>query len=171
MLFGDSSSYESLDQVRKWLQCCQKNHNCSNRLTSALPSRLIDVVSFGDTGHSGDVKLIDEAHHLVPAEYVALSHCWGGKIPECVTTRETLHTRTQYIPYNLLPRTFRDAVKYTRDLGIRYLWIDSICVVQDDESDWRHEAAQMEKIYGNSTVILAAVHAANWDDGLFWTSP
>jgi hypothetical protein len=66
-----------------------------------------------------------------------------------------------------LPKTFRDAVNVTRALGIQYIWIDSLCIVQDDMGDWEQEAAKMASIYEGSFLTLAAVDSYNSNGGLF----
>ncbi|TVY55546.1 hypothetical protein LCER1_G002742 [Lachnellula cervina] len=66
-----------------------------------------------------------------------------------------------------LPPSFRDAVIVTRELGIRYLWIDSLCIVQDDLDDWRKESAQMDRIYGMSFLTIIAAGASHSQGGCF----
>lgn len=85
-----------------------------------------------------------------------------------MTTRiDTLNARTKRIRLGELPKTFHDAVIITRELGVRYLWIDSLCIVQDDEDDWAREALQMSTIYANCQVMIAAIGAANCHGGCF----
>ncbi|KAL2198563.1 hypothetical protein P885DRAFT_59121 [Corynascus similis CBS 632.67] len=72
------------------------------------------------------------------------------------TTRETLPLRKRGIAIRELPKTFRDAVVMTLCLGVRYLWIDSLCIVQDDAEDWAREAGQMAKVYRNAYLTLNA---------------
>ena len=69
-----------------------------------------------------------------------------------------------------LPKTFRDAVSVTRALDVRYIWIDSLCIVQDDLEDWEQEAAKMASIYENSFLTIAAVDSPNSNGGLFLDS-
>jgi hypothetical protein len=92
--------------------------------------------------------------------YVALSHCWGGSTP-IMTTKNNLE---QFIANKIpvpLPKTFDDAVVTTRALGIRYLWIDSLCIIQDSPEDWSDQAPRMASIYGNAHVVIAADAAAD----------
>jgi hypothetical protein len=126
---------------------------------SLLPTRVIDVGSTtqdpclyipnGDTG-----------------PYVTLSHCWGGSSP-ITTTTGTIGTRIMGIQLATLPKTFQDAVLITRDLGVRYLWIDSLCIIQDSDEDWEQEAARMSEIYANGYVMLAADGSENCHGGCF----
>lgn len=127
-----------------------------------MPTRVLDV-------GSGEVRLVETAEeHISEADrrYVALSHCWG-KIHIITTKKETLKDRLQGIRMDDLSKTFQDAVEATRKLGFRYIWIDSLCIVQDDGPDWEKEAAQMCKIYQKAALTIAAAHAPGGDVGCF----
>ena len=102
-------------------------------------------------------------------KYVCLSHCWGsaGSKGMLRTTRDNFLELIQHIPWSRIPRTFRDAINVTRALGIEYIWIDSICIVQDDLKDWESQAAKMHKIYENSHVTIGATSASGPNGGLF----
>ncbi|KAK3906173.1 heterokaryon incompatibility protein-domain-containing protein [Staphylotrichum tortipilum] len=138
----------------RWLQTCRENHpGCHFGNTPPLPTRVIDV---GRTDGSEVPRVI---HSLgAKAEYTALSHCWGGKIATLLTTA-TLTTFGRSLPYDALPANFRDAITITRRLGFRYLWIDSLCIVQDSEQDWASESRKMGDIYANSTLTISAMAA------------
>jgi hypothetical protein len=97
-------------------------------------------------------------------EYVALSYRWGTQ-NNLKTTKQTLGDHQKGIPLESLPKTLRDAVTVTRRLSIRYLWIDSICIIQDDKADWATEAQHMGDIYMNSTLTIAAHAAEHADHG------
>ncbi|KAF2802636.1 HET-domain-containing protein, partial [Mytilinidion resinicola] len=116
------------------------------------PTRILDV-GLSDDLSKNSVKLSELSN--VSAQYVCLSHCWGT-VRVITTTRQTLAARCQGIPWESLPKTFQDAITYTRRLGLRYLWIDSLCILQDDREDWRRESALMAAIYKNSYITLAA---------------
>ena len=89
------------------------------------------------------------------APYIALSHCWG-KAPIVRTTKDTLSRRRQGIDTSLLPPAFQDAILIARRLEVRYLWIDSLCIIQDDELDWQTESAKMSTIYQNALLTISA---------------
>ncbi|KAF1989441.1 HET-domain-containing protein, partial [Aulographum hederae CBS 113979] len=99
-------------------------------------------------------------------EYACLSHCWGGLQP-IQTTRGNIESHKRGIDLAKLPLTFREAVLFTRRLGIRYLWIDSLCIIQDNILDWQEQSSNMCSVYGNSHLVLAATKAANPMDGCF----
>lgn len=96
--------------------------------------------------------------------YVVFSHCWGNYQP-FVTNSETLEQNPQYISLLSLPKTFRDAIYITGGLGIRYLWIDSLCILQGNAVDWESESANMIRIYQNATLALAATAAIDSRQG------
>ena len=86
------------------------------------------------------------------------------------TTAATLQQHRRSIPWAPLPDTFKEAIMFTYRLGIRYLWIDSLCIIQDSPEDWRHEGSQMSDIYRSTWLTLAATVAPNASAGLFRTS-
>jgi hypothetical protein len=101
---------------------------------------------------TGNIKLWETGFQ--PGVYVALSHCWVGR-DVLRTTDRTLESHLAGIPFSSLSPLFRDAVKVCRFYGIRYLWIDSLCIIQGNECDWEEQAAQMASIYENSFFTIA----------------
>lgn len=145
---------------------CKEGHpECSKSMSSFLPTRLIDVRAFKN---NKDVRLVESAamvkeHYTLPP-YMTLSHCWG-KTNLIKTTEATVQSRKDRIAFTELSQTFHDAVELTRQLDQRYLWIDSLCIVQDDGEDWAKEAARMAKVYSNSLCTLAALSSADGRGG------
>jgi hypothetical protein len=101
----------------------------------------------------------------VRARYACLSYCWGST-QTLKTTTQTLEAHKSQIIWEDLPKTFKDAINYTLRLGISYLWVDSLCIIQDDIDDWRKEGAQMASIYEDSYITIAATASANSEGGL-----
>ncbi|KAF2438468.1 HET-domain-containing protein, partial [Karstenula rhodostoma CBS 690.94] len=99
-------------------------------------------------------------------QYATLSHCWGARQP-LATTKATITARERGIADTQLPQTFRDAVHVCRVIGIRYLWIDSLCIIQDCDEDWASEAAAMSDIYHYSVLTIAAAGARDSTEGCF----
>jgi len=96
-----------------------------------------------------------------------LSYCWGNSIPESSkTTMETIQAHREAINFVLLPKTLREAMIVTRSLGISFIWIDALCIIQGDEYDWNRESATMYQVYSQAIVTIAA---GLWDhcDGGF----
>lgn len=100
--------------------------------------------------------------------YTALSHCWG-KMQIIRTTKATIEQMKQGIPWASLSKTFQDAITLTRKLGVDYIWIDSLCIVQDDNYDWERESATMAAVYKNAYLTIAASFAADGSGGCFST--
>jgi hypothetical protein len=96
--------------------------------------------------------------------YVSLSHCWG-KAPPCRTTQATLASHLAGIAIKQLPQTFQDAIFVCKELGFRYLWIDSLCIVQDDQLDWEVESARMADVYHGAELVLATSSAKDMVSG------
>jgi hypothetical protein len=87
------------------------------------------------------------------------------------TTLNLEQHKINIIPEDL-PRSFQDAVHVSRFLGIQYLWIDALCIVQDNEEDWLDQAPKMSSIYYNSVLTICSLHGSHADTGLFstWSS-
>lgn len=103
----------------------------------------------------------------VEAPYVALSHRWGPSTASCRTLQGNLAEQKENIEWDWLLKTFQDAALVTTRLGIKYLWIDSLCIVQDDAEDWKVQAANMCDIYHRAYVTLAASCSDDSTQGLF----
>jgi hypothetical protein len=99
------------------------------------------------------------------AKYAALSHCWGGLKP-LTTTTETIFSRMQTIEKFELPKTFQHVVEILWKLRIQYLWVDTLCIIQNDKEDWERESANMNKIYKDAYVCIAATAARDCNAGL-----
>ena len=133
-----------------------------------LPTRLLDIGPLG----ADHIRLIETATSPPPegARHACLSHCWGPSQP-LTTTTSTLIDRKTSIPWSTLPKTFQDAADFARRLSIPYLWIDSLCIVQDSKEDWRRESARMASIYENWFVCLAATASPGHHGGLYFAQP
>lgn len=147
--------------IREWLGYCEAQHACyvpPNDLETELPTRVIDVGSPNDE----NIRLFVSKGSR--GRYIALSHKWGTSRP-MRTLRGNIDKLSERIDFTHLPKTFQDVVLVTRKLGIRYLWIDSLCIVQDDEEDWRREAQQMANIFRQAYCTIAAASASGSSDG------
>lgn len=99
------------------------------------------------------IKLLEGEE--MDGRYAALSHRWGNSQP-IDTKVSTLNLRKQSLQWTSLPATFQDAIIIIRELGLRYLWIDSLCIIQDDKRDWEMESAKMGSIYEGAHIVIAA---------------
>lgn len=111
-------------------------------------------------------------------DFATLSHVWGSGTVNIKITSANLPAMRQNIDWLSLPRTIQDAVVMTRKLGIRYLWLDSLCILQakgendaDHAADWRREAARFGGYYENSVVTIAETGAVDASEGLFLNRP
>jgi hypothetical protein len=157
------SAARDLHLARKWLEECGEQHSSCLTTPTRLPTRVIDVGTDKRTP-----RLIIAEGKVAP--YLALSHRWGG--PD----RKRLITTTQSLPYHCYgirpeawPKTFQDAINVARALDIQYLWIDSLCIIQDDTRDWETEALKMNEVYANAYATIFAERSSHCDDGLFRT--
>ncbi|CAI0644521.1 unnamed protein product [Colletotrichum noveboracense] len=140
-IVGDTSSSLSLQRARTWIGDCEANHkDCGKGTQLELPTRLIDVTGVSDNGIDG-VRLVNTRGQR--GTYMCLSHCWGKTPIGSKTENATLQERLNFIPWSLLPPSFQQAIDITRKLRVQYLWIDSLCIIQDSSEDWEREAAQM----------------------------
>jgi hypothetical protein len=102
--------------------------------------------------------------------YVALSYCWGtgtGKAPLYCTTAENIESFKSGVDIHTLPKTFIDSILLCRHLGVKYIWIDAMCIIQGDADDWNEQAPQMGDIYSNAIFAIAAATGDNSQSGLF----
>lgn len=165
--FEDSGtgSRASFTLISGWLNECVENHPQCRICTEEkplLPTRIIDVGNLPDS---------TEPHLVITqpdqrGRYVALSHRWGSTKP-LTTTHDTLLARQDEISESEISQTFIDAMQVCKELGLQFLWIDSLCIVQDDPEDWSREASRMAAIYRNAFVIIAAVDTEDDNSGLF----
>ncbi|KAK8079700.1 hypothetical protein PG997_007518 [Apiospora hydei] len=161
-----AGSAEQFTLLRQWTQACDSTHVMCRRHTdtsSSMPTRLLDVDS---------LKLVESAS-INPGRYVALSHCWGKlqDIQKFSATKANVESLKQQIALGQLPQNFRDAVMVTRGLGIMYLWIDSLCIIQDEEADWYWESARMEQVFSNAYCTIAASASRSSIEGFLGDRP
>lgn len=100
-------------------------------------------------------------------QYITMSHRWASASEMVKLETTNLEAFKKGLVYESLPKAFRDAILVTRMLGVRYIWIDSICILQDSLEDWEREAAKMSLVYSNSTLTIAATGANDSTEGCF----
>lgn len=157
----DTASEESLRTVQKWIANCDTNHGCKKQTGWKPPRRLLDI-------GRNRVWLRETMSEDDCVRYVCLSHCWGQP-PTAIlrTTLSNLISHKDETPWDSLPRTFQDAIDFARKLGITYLWIDSLCIVQDEKRDWEEQSADMANLYQNAYITFAATASGAADDGYY----
>lgn len=110
------------------------------------------------------MRLVENGSQL--GRYTALSYCWGSS-QLCVLNGKTISQFEKSVPWSRLPKTFQDAIIFSAKLGVSHIWIDALCIVQDDPDDWERESARMADIYQNSFLTLAATSSSNGMGGCF----
>ncbi|KAF2098819.1 HET-domain-containing protein [Rhizodiscina lignyota] len=151
---ADPASEECFAHAKGWVETCVREHEeCRISATASSPRRLLDVKA----GDGSEIILLETDGNIFP--YAALSHCWG-KRPLFKTETHNIDAQKAQIAWEKFPHTFQDAIIVTRGLNIRYLWIDALCIVQDDTADWEREAAKMCDVYQNAVVTIAGADSA-----------
>lgn len=163
---ADALSEVSKEAVKAWLLECRSHHHaCRLRTKLPPPKRLIRIYA----GSHDTCGCLIETESTQKYRYVALSYCWG-KSNTFTTTTPTLPERKAGISASQLPQTLKDAVWVTKWLGLHYLWVDSLCILQDsDQIDWKQQAGCMAGIYERAYITLAATSAADSGEGFLTT--
>lgn len=114
------------------------------------PKRLINVGN-----ETRNPFLVETFPGSQQVKWLSLSYCWGENRPMKLT-KHTMKKLKNGIPLIEFDPTIRDAILVTRALEIMYIWIDALCIIQDDDAkEWNEQASKMNEIYGGSTVTLA----------------
>lgn len=109
-----------------------------------------------ESGSSGDTTQLEGV-------YACLSYCWGKSKNGITTLSNVSERRTNGIPLHSLPSTVRDAILLCHKLNIQYIWVDRLCIIQDDPDDWATEAAKMAEVYGNSSLTITTILCTDAD--------
>jgi hypothetical protein len=165
----ETLSAENVALIRSWLDGCREYHNrCQpeGQDKPGLPTRLLDLGSIrGQLPRVIETRDL-QGERLAELSYVALSHMWGDpnvSEPPTQTVKANLADRLKGV--SNLSRNFIEAAKLCRRLGQRYIWIDSLCIVQDDAEDWRREAATMHSVYRMASFTLVLTGSTSPQDG------
>ena len=150
--------------IKSWLQECQSQAEGGHAGCQPAPFAPLRLVSVGLDGNPP--RLVQRHGDEGPTEYATLSHCWGSA-PPLQTMKATLDSFSSAIPMDVLPKTFADAMQMARDLAIPYIWIDALCIVQDDLQEWQSEAARMDRVYSGSQLTISAAQSSNGSEGCF----
>lgn len=153
------------DRYRRWIS--RRPENSGN---VPLPNRVLDLdpLATGSPAVCSDVRLLETSGG--EGVYATLSYCWGS-YRGCLTECASYEARLRGIAFHELPVLFQHAVLVTRRLHIRYLWIDALCIIQDSEADWRHEATLMADIYRNGRIRIAVSSAKSPTEGFYPPRP
>ncbi|RYP07637.1 hypothetical protein DL764_002374 [Monosporascus ibericus] len=157
------SSQENFSRIRQYLVDCFRREgihaDCEASSAEKVPTRLLKIHALSQGVYGVRIDCAAD-----PVTYAAPSYCWGGEQVHKTTT-ENLPRYSLNVQWETLPKTIQDAVKVTAALDIEYLWVDSICIVQDDDDDKAREIADMPSIYNGATVTIVAATAKTAKDG------
>jgi hypothetical protein len=159
-------------QIRSWVNTCDASHeDCMKRRKATpkakrfVPTRLLDISGPPET----PIRIVEKASTSIQGPYCSLSHCWGK--PKFIELhKETRkHYMEQGVEWHLLSKNFQEAIEIARSLEVGYIWIDSLCIIQDSNEDWMHEAARMHLVYRNSYCNIAIADSPDSTKGAFRT--
>lgn len=157
-----------LSEARMWMEECEDSHAECAALTSVLlPTRVLQVHAHQDTF---TVKLVESTESRQHGGYTALSYVWGTK-PTLRLLKSTRSALFENITYDALPKTMQDAVRATCALGITNLWIDALCIVQDDDTDKEIELPHMNEYYQHASAVISASGASDAHMGFLTDQP
>ncbi|KAN0095690.1 HET domain containing protein [Hyaloscypha variabilis] len=160
----DPTSATTYRRLKGWIHDCVTSHpKCRHKALRLLPTRVLDV---SPPGSEFNKLRLYTSCGAEEGDYVALSYCWGNANP-VTTTRANLESHKRGILEASLPQTIRDAISVTRELGIRFLWVDALCIIQDslNGEDWHAEASKMRDVYSNAYVTISAEIAIDANAG------
>ncbi|KAI0823231.1 heterokaryon incompatibility protein-domain-containing protein [Trametes gibbosa] len=143
-------------------ECVHEHDRCTALLASAnadsaLPTRLVDCTN------PARPRLVSTVGQR--GSYLALSYVWGEDQPHKTTTANLSSYQTEGLDTLRLPQTIRDAIHIAHALGFQYLWLDTLCIIQDSDEDKRHELALMHRIYRDAFLTIVAASATKVSEG------
>jgi hypothetical protein len=158
--------------IKEMIENCASHHEkCNSTPVSWLPTRLIQVGGPGKLPRLVETSKMPLVPGSPPPRYTTLSHCWG-KTETIELTSSNRSRLYDGIPQSTIPKTYADAMVFTSLLGLQYIWIDSLCIVQGDSQDWQHECARIADVYRYGYCNIAALVATDSHGGCFyWQNP
>lgn len=153
---NDLLSEPHIALINHWRQRCEELHKSCRKtsLHQLLPSRYLEIIDPSDK--RAGVRLV-ENQDKKRGTYACLSYCWGNDASSQTgqTTHGNLASQLQGLSMNMLPNTVADTIWLCYKLGIRFLWVDRLCILQDDLNDWSKEASRMCEVYSRSALTIS----------------
>ncbi|KAK8022307.1 HET-domain-containing protein [Apiospora rasikravindrae] len=153
------------EYVKGRLDNCARTHPECQDSSPWVPTRLLEVTTKGPATR---LRVVLTKKWTEKKRYISLSHQWGTGPTILRLTKATYDLYRDRIPTKDLPRKYVDAIQAAQQLGVLYLWIDSLCIIQDDEDDWAAESAQMHRVYRHAFCNLSAASSSSANEGLFY---
>ncbi|KAF2429767.1 HET-domain-containing protein [Tothia fuscella] len=154
--------YQTIVQIQEWTRHCLRSHtNCKEASKPNIrPTRLVQI------NHDGQsVRVVASSCLPTNIKYITLSHCWGGTL-SCKLLSTNINQYVNGVTVQSLPLTFREFINVVWRLGVDYVWIDALCIIQDLQSEWAFEAPRMGQIYANGILNICASVAGDSSEGL-----
>ncbi|KAI1429945.1 heterokaryon incompatibility protein-domain-containing protein [Xylaria sp. FL1777] len=150
----------NLVRMASWLNDCQEHHPNCRTMLGEMPTRLIEIT---DTSETVSLRLC-RTKEVGRVPFAALSYCWGGEQPmKCLSSNIVSYGTT--IPFEKQTQTIKDVIKVCQGIGLQYLWVDALCIIQDDPNDKYVEIAKMTSIYSIATVTIIAARSSSTTEG------
>ncbi|KAI8711862.1 HET domain-containing protein [Fusarium sp. LHS14.1] len=147
-----------ITMIRQFLQGCRKFHRgCNFKGTYRMPTRVIDV---GNPQQRRLPRLIITSPSMED-KYLALSYCWGPATDTYALNASTMEDMLNGMDESRLVAAHRDTMSLARSLGVQFVWIDALCIIQGNKEDWERESNLMARVYGNSTLTVSAGRSAD----------
>ncbi|KAH8761217.1 heterokaryon incompatibility protein-domain-containing protein [Diaporthe sp. PMI_573] len=164
-----STDTTDLWQLRRWIADCENNHpQCNSTGPAFLPSRLLDLSGLQNDNLIQLVETKELNDESEPKRYLALSYCWGDGGP---TNGRAIRSNLTHLKKGFtlasLPATHIDFILVAQLLKVRYVWIDSLCVLQDFDKDWERESAKLDLIYSHAWFTVSALEPNHARAGIF----
>ncbi|KAH7145494.1 heterokaryon incompatibility protein-domain-containing protein, partial [Dactylonectria estremocensis] len=147
------ASPAAAEKARSWIETCERDHpGCRAKGPMPLPTRVLEI--FGTSAADATLRLCET--HGQEGRYVALSYVWGDPEHQYTTVKSNLAAHKDDIDFDDLPYAVAEAVMCTLQLGLKYLWVDALCIIQDSPEDKIKEIAGMAQVYKNAWVTVSA---------------
>ncbi|ETR97503.1 HET-domain-containing protein, partial [Trichoderma reesei RUT C-30] len=171
---GNTESDEAFQKATNWFRECQATHaHCSVGEAPEMPDRVLDIAA---EDNASGVRLVHT--HGRKARYACLSHRWGTDTSKAL--KQNINSLCDEVSWDYLSPTYQDSITFLRKFSnwhqqeygeeIRYIWIDSLCIIQDSKSDWKKHSLKMSDIYSNSSLTLVESHGLHTEKRLFQDS-
>lgn len=148
---------QAYKEIKTWLRACKLHPGCPTQRKVRFPTRVIDV---GSRVNSVPKLYITKG---AAGRYAALSYCWGGP-QDGALTRDNLQRSLKAFDMESISQTIKEAIKVVRAVGLRYLWVDALCILQDSDDDKTREIANMDQVYSKALFTISAEMASSARD-------
>lgn len=149
------------EQFKRSLEICLAEHEVCAKPDAQLPTRVLAL----DDSDAHERVFLHESGPDEMGRYIALSYCWGKTFQTKLLVSNLEDFKETGIVIATLPKTLQDSILVSRKLGMKYLWIDSLCIIQNSAADKDLEIARMASIYKNAIIVLSAAISTDCGQG------